>query len=456
VYCIDLKEKATCSSNTFYNVYKLQFQQQGKKNFEKFFDKSVIIKIGKSSGFVQRKSKKITAYHFVVGFLSSCCNGNNTFSEWALQISMLSGKRVSKQAVFDRIHENAAVFARQLLEQVLLQQSARNFSSTLFKSFKKVLLHDSTTLRLPQVLSSFFPGNHSRGEQKAVARVQSIFDIKAMRFIDFSLRAFTQNDQSASGDIVREISKGDLVIRDLGYFAIAVFERIIKAKAHFISRLKFGVTITDSRGKSILIKDLLKQSRGVDKWVYIGKEKKVWVRLVMIPLPQAQVAEKIRKAKQDRDARISHSKEYYQWLKFNIYVTTVDKDVWTAKQVNQAYKVRWQIEIIFKSWKTGFNLQHVLHEGCTNEHRVRVNIFLILLFMCLLLQKIYLRYKQTIEITAKKYISILRLSMYASRNIKEIISLPDKLLKEIIILHCCYDKRSDRINMTDLYNNDKY
>ncbi len=429
----------------------MQFQQQGKKNLEKFFDKSVIIKIGRISGFVQRKSKKITAYHFVVGFLISCCNGNNTFSEWALQISMLSGKRVSKQAVFDRLHENATSFARQLLEQVLLQQSVRNFSSKLFKNFKKVLLQDSTTLCLPQVLSSLFPGNHSHGEQKAVARIQSIFDIKAMRFIDFSLRAFTQNDQSASGDIVREISKGDLVIRDLGYFAIGVFERIIKAKAHFISRLKYGVTITDGQGKLILIKDLLKQSRGVDRWVYIGKEKKVWVRLVMIPLPQAQVAEKIRKAKQDRDARISHSKEYYQWLKFNIYITTVDKDVWTAKQVYQAYKVRWQIEIIFKSWKTGFNLQHVLHEGCTNEHRVRVNIFLILLFMCLFMQKIYLRYKQEIEVTADKSISILRLSIYASRNIKEIISLPDKLLKEIIMLHCCYDKRSDRTNMTDLY-----
>ena len=429
----------------------MQFHQQGKKNFEKFFDKSVIIKTGRSSGFVQRKSRKITAYHFVVGFLISCCNGNNTFSEWALQISLLNGKRVSKQAVFDRLGENATTFARQLLEHVLLQQSGRNFSSVLFKPFKKVLLQDSTTLRLPQVLSSFFPGNHSRGEQKAVARIQSIFDIKAMQFIDFSLRAFTNNDQSASSDIERYLRKADLVIRDLGYFSIAVFEKIIKAKADFISRLKYGVAITDQQGRQILMKDLLKQKRGVDRWVYIGKEKKVWVRLVMLPVPTQQAAEKIRKARTDRDARISHNKEYYQWLKFNIYITTVGKDVWTAKQVYQAYKVRWQIEIIFKSWKTGFNLQHVLHEGCTNEHRVRVNIFLVLLFICLFMQKIYLRYKKEIETITKKRVSLLKLSMYASKNIKEIIALPDKFLKEIITLHCSYDKRSDRINMTDLY-----
>lgn len=429
----------------------MHFQQQGKKNFDKFFDKSVITRIGKRSGFVQRKSKKISAYHFVIGFIISCCNGNSTFSEWALQIGLLSGKSVSKQGVFDRLHAAATTFAKQLLEQVLLQQSGKDFTSSLFKAFVKVVLQDSTTLRLPQLLSAMFPGNHSRGEQKAVARIQSILDIKAMRFIDFSLGAFTQNDQSASGSILSLVKKGDLVIRDLGYFSLAVFEKLIKAEVHFLSRLRYGVTITDQQGKPILVKDLLKQKRGVDRWVYIGSEKKVLVRLVMIPVPPAQAAEKIRKAKQDRDARLNHSKEYYQWLTFNVYITTVDKDVWTSQQVNKAYKVRWQIEIIFKSWKTGFNLQHILHEGCTNEHRVRVTIFLLLLFICLFMQKIYVRYKNVIEKKTNKKISLLKLSIYAGNNMKEIIAIPDKLLKEIIMLHCCYDKRSDRINMTDLY-----
>jgi len=241
----------------------------------------------------------------------------------------------------------------------------------------------------------------------------------------------------------------------LGYFSIAVFEKLIKAQAHILSRLRYGVTITDRRGKPILLKDLLKQKHGVDRWVYIGSEKKVWVRLVMIPVPALQAAEKIRKAKQDRDARLNHSKEYYQWLRFNVYITTADKDGWTTQQVYQAYKVRWQIEIIFKSWKTGFNLQHILHEGCTNEQRVRVTIFLMLLFMCLFMQRIYVRHKKLIENTSDKKISLLKLSIYVNSNIKEIIALPDKLLKEIIMLHCCYDKRSDRVNMTDLYQQSK-
>jgi Transposase DDE domain len=415
----------------------------------------VINRIGKRSGFVQRKSRKITAFHFVIGFIISCCYGKNTFTQWALQVSLLSGKRVSKQSIFDRLHSKATTFAQQLLEHVLIKQSGKGFTSELFSYFGNVLLQDSTTLRLPQVLSKIFPGNHSRGEQKAVARIQSIFSLKTMKFIKFSLCGFTQNDQGASGEILPLVKDGDLVIRDLGYFSLSVFEKLISANVHILSRLRYGVTIFDAQGNIILLKELLKQKRGVDRWIYIGSTTKARVRLVMLPVPAQQAAEKIRRAKQDRDARINHNKEYYEWLKYNAYITTVGKEVWAAAEVYKAYKVRWQIEITFKSWKSGFNLQHILHEGCTNENRVRVSIFLMLLFMCLFMHKIYVHYKEAIETKTNKRISLLKLSLYAGNNIKEILTIPDKILKELIGLHCCYDKRSDRINLTDLFQNFK-
>lgn len=428
------------------------FRVQGKKNFEKFFDKSVIIKIGKRSGFIARKCKKISAYHFVLGFIISCSNGKNTFSDWAAQISWLSGKSLSKQAVFERIHSRTTAFAKQLLEHALLQVSGNNFDTELFKSFRKVVLHDSTTLHLPQVLSSVFPGNRNQfGAQKAIARIQSMFDVKAMRFMHFSLLSYIQNDQSLSGSVIQEVSEGDLVIRDLGYFSIAVFERLMANKVHILSRLRYGVTITDRSGNSISLKSLLRQKAGIDRWVYIGVERKIWVRLVMIPLPADQAEIKIRKAKQNRDRRTNHDTEYYNWLRFNFYITSVSNEVWSSKEVNNAYKVRWQIEIIFKSWKTGFHLQQILHEGCTNENRVRVAIYLILLFTCLFTQKIYITYKKTIESTSTNRISLLKLSCFISRNIKDVLIYNKRWLKENIKCYCCYEKRFDRVNMTDLY-----
>ncbi|TBO42720.1 hypothetical protein EYS08_10250 [Pedobacter kyonggii] len=100
-----------------------------------------------------------------------------------------------------------------------------------------------------------------------------------------------------------------------------------------------------------------------------------------MPLPEQLAAQRIRKAKQDRDRRLNHSQDYYRWLEYTVLITNVGEETWTAAQADQAYRVRWQIEIVFKSWKSGFHLQQLLHNGCTNEKRISTNIYLLLMFM---------------------------------------------------------------------------
>lgn len=382
----------------------------------------------------------------MLGFILSCACGQNTYSQWAFQISLLSGCNVSKQAVFDRISEKAVGFAKELLQYFLLQQTCRKATANLFAGFGKVLLHDSTTLHLPQGLNSVFKGNHSLGEQKAVARIQTVIDITRMRFLHFSLGSFTDNDQSASGSILPWVNKADLVIRDLGYFTLKSFEQLVSKQAYFLSRLRFGVNIYDQKGQRLSLKTLMQGRQLKDQWVYIGEKRKIKVRLIMIPLPAAQTAEKIRKAKHDRDKRLHHSREYYQWLGYTVLITNVEQQVWTPQQAAQAYRVRWQIEIIFKSWKSCFHMQRLLHEGCTNADRVKVNIYLLLLFICLFMLKLYIPYRT-------KMISLFKLSKYVLVNLQQILSLSYDQLKQLILKHCCYDKRSDRLKMTDLYRN---
>jgi hypothetical protein len=393
----------------------------------------------------------------VIAFIVCCLKKQNTYQEWATQIGWLSGKTVSKQAVFDRISKRAVAFCCQLLEHAIKSNVAvSDRTLALFDSFGKVLLQDSTTLKLPESLSKSFPGNHCGGVQKAVARIQSIINIKKMSFVQLALHSFTQNDQSASAEILPHCSKGDLVIRDLGYFASPVFKAMINKGVHFVSRLKYRVKLYDLAGKEIKPSTLFKQKGLIDRWVYIGAVQKVKVRLIMLPLPAAQAAEKRRKARNDRDRRLNHSKEYYQWLGYTVLITTVDETVWTPSEVAQVYKVRWQIEIIFKSWKSGFHLQAVLHERCSNEDRAKTCIYLLLLFICLFMQKIYLPYQQSIERQYGKTISLLKLARFVATNVIEMFYLSTARLKEQIARHCCYDLRHDKINMTDLINFFKY
>lgn len=419
-----------------------------KEKFELFFDKAHINRVSKNTGFVVRKGGKITGFDFAFSLILCFCKKKNTFSEWAWQLGLLSGKRVTKQALFNRTDQKAAAFCKQLLEDAVTKKAVAIKASSVFQSFRKVLLQDSTTNQLPDCLATIFAGNHSGGVQKAVVRIQTILDLKTMQFVRFSLSGFTRNDQAASGDILPLCCKGDLVIRDLGYFALATFRELTGKGVHFLSRLRFGVKMYEPDGTEILLSTLLNQKQKVDKRVLIGMQK-IPVRLVMLPVPEKIAAEKKRKARNDRDQRINHSKEYYEWLEFNTYITSVDEAIWTTEQVMEAYRVRWQIELVFKSWKSGgLHMQQLLHDRCANAERVKICIYLMLLFVTLFCRKLYLPVlNKMTKSGSDKMVSMIKMLAWVVENIIEALNMTESMLHKIVFEKCSYEKRNERENI---------
>jgi len=66
----------------------------------------------------------------------------------------------------------------------------------------------------------------------------------------------------------------------------------------------------------------LKKHRGMDKTVELGKERTVRCRIVAVRLPDDTAAERVRKAKADRNSTENHTKQYYEMLRYSIYITT--------------------------------------------------------------------------------------------------------------------------------------
>jgi hypothetical protein len=425
------------------------FSSNVKQKFEKFFDRASLTRLGKTSGFIQRDSKKITAYSFVAGFIECCIGGSNTFSAWASAISSITGKSLTKQGLHERMTSQAVDYCKAAFQHTLTAKLKSLTDSRLFKTFKRVLLQDSTTLKLPPSLSQQFPGNCSRGVQKAVARLQCLLNLRTLQWVSMELKAFTDNDQGASGQVLPLLRKGDLLIRDLGYFVLDVFSNIIKQKAFFISRLRYGITFYDRAGHEVSWKAVVNKRGVTDKVIWIGKKEKIRVRLIMIPLPDALLAERVRKAKCDRDKRLNHSPDYYQWLGYSVFMSNVEKQTLSAEEIAKAYRVRWQIELLFKSWKSGYRMQELLHEGCTNEHRVRACIYMLLMLICLVVQKVYVHYYHAIKNKYNKCLSLLKLSEWIGRHLLLIIVLPAAEIKKLLVMNCCYEHRKDRINMTD-------
>jgi hypothetical protein len=246
--------------------------------------------------------------------------------------------------------------------------------------FKRILVQDSTTVKLSEKLANIFPGGaNQHGETPGVLRIQAIYDLLKQQWVNFGLSSYRRNDQKASPDILPHVQKGDLILRDLGYFAIAVLQQIGLRNAFFLSRYYFHTALFDTHGQKF---DLLKQLRkkgSLDLWIHIGSKERMPVRLIAVPVPQIVAAGRRRKARAHLKNRCQLSKEYLALQGWTIFVTNVPKDILSAKQIMALYQQRWHIELLFKAWKSHFQLE-VISDNMS-QSQLEVAIYCKLLFI---------------------------------------------------------------------------
>jgi hypothetical protein len=64
--------------------------------------------------------------------------------------------------------------------------------------FKRILLQDSTIIKLPLRLFEVFSGVKNAHAAVCNARIQGIYDLLSGRFIHFSIDPYSKNDQAAA------------------------------------------------------------------------------------------------------------------------------------------------------------------------------------------------------------------------------------------------------------------
>jgi hypothetical protein len=147
-----------------------------------------------------------------------------------------------------------------------------------------------------------------------------------------------------------------LRIADLGYFDTEVFQGIQDRNGFWISRLAFGTEIATPEGEPIArIEDLFEPSkRVVDRAVLVGKQAQLPCRIVIWRVPQ-EVADRRRQkliaTARDKGNR-PPSRARLAWCDWMIFVTNVPSDRLSPEEIGVLYRARWQIELMFKRWKS--------------------------------------------------------------------------------------------------------
>jgi hypothetical protein len=378
--------------------------------------------------------------------------GNKSYLEWARSLAMVTGKTISKQAIFKKMKEPWVKLLKLLLQEVMAKRSMQNVKQSLLKHFKHVWLQDSTSINLPDVMLPKFKGNVSRGEQKSVAKINVVLNVLTGLCPVMELMGLTINEQQLSGSILSIAQAGDLVIRDLGYFVLPVFKTMDEAGVYFVSRLRYNVGLYDVKaGEKIELIQLLTGKSYLDIRVKCGAKEQLEVRLVAIKLTPEQAAERRRKAKKDRDQRLNHSDDYYALLDYVIFITNVKQKIWNYKEVAQAYSIRWNIEILFKSWKSGFKIEEMIPEDRAHTSRIESYIYMMLLYIAWFHLIIYIPFRWMIEELSDKQLSIIKTVSYVMDSFHDWLfeGIGVKDLRQLAYF-CSYDKRRRPNAVADL------
>jgi hypothetical protein len=316
----------------------------------------------RETGFLRRKPKQIPPLLLVQAAILLVSQSVVSLSRWAVLLGILGQRRVSKQSVWERLTDRAVSFLEQILGLVLAERITQRSAPVpeALRAFGRVLIQDSTVLRLIAKLAKLFPGSRNqRGAKHGQLKIQSVYDLLTQRFVSFRLSGFNRNDQAAARDILPLLQKADLVLRDLGYFVLETFQQMAQAGAFFLSRLRLDTGLFDPQtGRPIHLLGQLRRYGHLDRLVLVGQHK-LPARLVAIQLPEPLAAERRRKAKQNRDKRCQPKAGYLALLGWALFITNVDRQVLSARTVAQVYGLRWRIETIFKSWKSHFRITAV-------------------------------------------------------------------------------------------------
>jgi hypothetical protein len=267
------------------------------------------------------------------------------------------GVHVTEEAIAQRFTDGLAQFLAQALKQVVAHAlAAKPVAGTLLRKFTDVRVGDSSTISLPDELAEQFPGCGGTGKAcQAALKIQVLWSLTTGQLLHWLLEPGRASD--AMSPIATEVPPaGSLSIFDLGYFSLERFQRIVAATAHWISRFQHNTKVFNAEGEELSLLRFLRQHGRhdvVDIPVLLGEKERLACRLIAIPVPAEIVGKRRRQArKKARDHGRQPSRTYLALQAWTIFITDCPPELLTWKEVVVLYRGRWQIELLFKLWKS--------------------------------------------------------------------------------------------------------
>ena len=402
--------------------------------------------------FVERCCKKISPEDFVDYLCGESIKGTVSHNDLAAKIAVEEGHSASKQAYADRMDDDCLLFFKRILEEVIKAKhdTKELLNTKVAGTYKRILIQDSTIIRLPQKLFEIFSGVKNAGVSVCNARIQGVYDLVSGRFVYFSIDTYSKNDLAAAHDF--PLQEGDLMLRDRGYLVLDTIAEAIKSKADIISRYKHKMTFSDPKtGNEIDLLKILRGKRKVDMQVLVGKKEKVPVRLMAVRVCEETANIRRRKAKKETKGH-APSSEVLELMSWTIFITTINNPAFNFEVIFILYSLRWRIETIFKAWKSHLQFDKIHN---VSQEQLTVLLYARFTMICAVLVRGYDKFKSLVFSKNNKDLSLLKFVRFVTRNLTNLLESCLSVRNEmkfvsIIEKYCVYETRK-RKNFNQQY-----
>lgn len=271
---------------------------------------------------------------------------------------------LSKEAVSENLRERPWQFFAAILTYLLLtyadlwRQLAGQPQPVVVEQLQ-VWLVDATTMRVTQRLLQLFPAR-ATGKRKEWAALKLHLGLRLFHSVPEVLAITPEKQNERKTGFLRPPGEAVLYIFDLGYWAYKLFDTIIDHGQHFLSRLRqdcnplvLAVTLGDPHWIGQRLKSIQLTGQQVDLTVHLSSDNSA----------QPQMRHDVRLVGQwiERDS---------EW---HLYVTSLlDSARYSASVLMDLYRLRWQIEILFRNLKCVLRIANFVS---TTDNGIRIQIY---------------------------------------------------------------------------------
>jgi hypothetical protein len=314
--------------------------------------------IAKKTQFIQR-NRKITAFAWLLATVLGWMNNKTGTLSTIVEHFEQQGIAITEQAVSKRFSTQAVEFFKQMIAQAcILLAHHRPENLPLTQRFNGVYVEDCSTVRLPSDLIGELPGCGGSGSEKKGAAIKTFCRIELLcgNFSELIFGAGKTSDIKLANQ-ARALPKGALRLADMGFFDVDRFRQEDALGIYWITRIPAG-TLIEIDGIQQSIGTYLSSCKGdrVDVSAFLCKER-LPVRFIALRAPEQTIRqrhERLQKTakKKKKKKKRSVSQEQLSLCAWTVFATNLPESEYTADEVYTLYRIRWQIELVFKLWKS--------------------------------------------------------------------------------------------------------